>query len=222
MPEGDTREMSWVRERWQRDALLRGMTDLRADDLVLVSDLDEIPSPEALTDACQPGRPPVRFLMDLLIYRLNWRWLDRDEQIATLASVHLGQDFLNAGSINDVVLTGPFTLRPRSGWHLTYQGDVETLRAKMTGMADAFYEDLVPEAAKVGITGAADFLTDEWILGSINTGRDIYARDYRQSEWIDLDEMPPYVQQYPERFAHMLIPRPAEAAPEPEPETAAA
>lgn len=211
MPAGDTREQSWVRERWQRDALLRGMTDLRGDDLVLVSDLDEIPSPEALADACLPGRPPVRFLMDLLIYRLNWRWLDRDEQIATLASVHLGQDFLNAGSINDVVLAGPFTLRPRSGWHLTYQGDVETLRAKMTGMADAFYEDLVPEAAKVGINGPADFLTDEWIQGSIDTGRDIYARDYRRSMWVDLDEMPPYVAEHPERFAHMLIKKPEDA-----------
>lgn len=208
MPVGNDPATTWLRERWQRDALLRGMGDLRADDLVLVSDLDEIPSPEALADACQPGRPPVRFMMDLHVYRLNWRWLDRNEQIATLASVHLGADFLAAGSINDVVLSGPFDLRPDSGWHLTYQGDVERLRAKMTGMADAFYEDLVPEAAKYGVNGPDDFLTDEWILGSIETGRDIYARDYRRTEWVDLDALPPYVQEHPERFAHMLIARP--------------
>lgn len=212
MPVGDDPATTWKRERWQRDALLRGMGDLRGDDLVLVSDLDEIPSPEALEDACQPGHPPVRFCMDLFVYRLNWRWLDRNEQIATLASVHLGEDFLRAGSINDVVLVGPWTLRPDSGWHLTYQGTVAQLRAKMTGMADAFYEDLVPEAAKVGINSSADFLTDEWIQGSIDTGRDIYARDYRKSEWVDLDALPPYVRENEERFAHMLTAKPSAPA----------
>lgn len=210
MPTGDSREQSWVRERFQRDAILRGMPDLAPDDLVLVSDLDEIPSPAALEDALQ--RPPVRFLMDLHVYRLNWRWTDRNEQIATLASVHTGAEYLAAGAVNPVALTVPQVVRPSSGWHLTYQGSIEQLRAKMTGMADAFYEDLVPEAAKAGVSGPADFLTDEWIQGSIDTGRDIYARDYRASEWVDLDQLPPYVEENLERFAHMLVPNPALAA----------
>jgi hypothetical protein len=206
-PEGDSREMDWVRERFFRDAILRGMLpDLDDCDCVYVSDLDEIPRPECLAAAF--ADPPYRFLMDLHVYRLNWRWVDRNEQIATLGSVHCGWEFLNAGDVNSVCLYPPFRLMPDAGWHLTYQGSVDQLRAKMTGMADAFYEDLVPAAAKEGIAGPADFLTDEWILGSINTGRDIYARDYRRTEWVALDELPPYVQENADRFAHMLIPRP--------------
>jgi hypothetical protein len=100
---------------------------------------------------------------------------------------------------------------PDAGWHLTYQGDIPQLRAKMTGMADAFFEDLVPAAAKEGISGPQDFLTDAWIQGSIDTGRDIYARDYRRSEWVPLEDLPPYVIENAERFAHMLIPNPAAA-----------
>lgn len=208
MPIGDGREMDWVRERWQRNAILRGM-DLAPDDRVFISDLDEIPTVEALKEAI--ADPPMRFLMDLHVYRLNWRWLDRNEQIATLGSVHLGQEFLDSGDVNAVCLNGPFRLRPDSGWHLTYQGDIPTLRAKMTGMADAFFEDLVPAAAKEGIDGPEDFLTDEWIQGSIDTGRDIYARDYRRTEWVPLDQLPPYVQAHPEKFAHMLIEKPKDA-----------
>lgn len=206
MPVGDSRAMSWVRERFHRDALLRGMDDLAPCDCVLVSDLDEIPRPESLLRALED--PPYRFVMDLHVYRLNWRWVDRNEQIGTLASVHCGWEFLHAQSINDVVLAAPYRLMPDAGWHLTYQGSVEKLRAKMTGMADAFYEDLVPAAAKEGVTGPDDFLTDAWIQGSIDTGRDIYARDYRPSEWVPITELPPYVQEHPERFAHMLIERP--------------
>ena len=37
---------SWVREKFQRWALGRGLEDLEADDVVIVSDLDEIPRAE--------------------------------------------------------------------------------------------------------------------------------------------------------------------------------
>jgi beta-1,4-mannosyl-glycoprotein beta-1,4-N-acetylglucosaminyltransferase len=225
-PRQEGRAQDWVRERFFRDAILRGMGDLEPDDCVFISDLDEIPNPDALRAAL--ADPPWRFVMDLHVYRLNWRWRDRDEQIGTLGAVHCGQTFLNYRAINPVILApvvhgGVFRLltrarmaeagyAPHVGWHLTYQGDVETLRQKMIGMADAFYEDLVPEAAKHGVSGPEDFLTDEWILGSIETGRDIYARDYRPSEWVGLDELPPYVQEHPEKFAHMLVERPAAVA----------
>ena len=39
---------SWVREKFQRDALSRGFTDMQSDDLIIISDLDEIPRAEII------------------------------------------------------------------------------------------------------------------------------------------------------------------------------
>jgi beta-1,4-mannosyl-glycoprotein beta-1,4-N-acetylglucosaminyltransferase len=217
MPVGEGWDADWQRERHQRNELIRGMADLAPEDVVCVSDLDEIPRPEALAEAI--ANPPMRMLMDLHVYRLNWRWRDRDTLIGTLCMTMTGYELLtrqpNEG-VSQVMLNmlggaGPRptpAARPGSGWHLTYQGDIPWIRRKMTGIADNFWEQLVPEWAKAQ-WNKETFLTDEWIQESIDTGRDIYAREYRPSDWVDVDELPPYVAENRDRFAHMLVPKPA-------------
>lgn len=201
-PGGDTHEADVMRERWQRDALRRGMPDLRDDDLVYVSDLDEIPTPEALEEGL--ANPPLRFGMDLHVYALNWRWLDRGCRIGTLGAVLHGIDILEMSVCWAVLWDQRVEGRPGvSGWHLTYQGGVEAIRSKITGMMDKH------EALVMPGVDPAEVLTDEWIERSIKTGTDIFGRTYRPTEWVDLDQLPPVVQKHPERYAHMMVPRPA-------------
>lgn len=213
MPTGDRHEDDVARERFQRDAVMRGMPGLRPDDVVYLSDLDEIPYPqelESVLDQVADTGTGSRFAMDLHVYALNWRWLDRGCRIGTLGAALPGRKLLDLGPCGAVLWDREVESMPGvRGWHLTYQGDVETLRSKMTGMMDAFYEQLVPDDWKARGVGPEHFLTDEWIQGSIDTGRDIYAREYRPSEWVGLDQLPPYVQENAERFAHMLVPEPA-------------
>lgn len=202
MPLGDAHEDDVARERHQREALIRGMPSLQPEDLVYVSDLDEIPYPEALEEGF--NNPPMRFGMDLHLYRLNWRWLDRGCRIGTLGAVVRGQDILERGVCWAVLWDSRVPQRPGvSGWHLTYQGSVETLRAKITGMMDKAEQLVMPGVDPLRI------LEDDWIQESIQTGRDIFGRTYRPTDWVDLDQLPPYVQQNRERFAHMLISRPS-------------
>jgi hypothetical protein len=202
MPVGEGHEWDVARERHQRDALIRGMEDLRPHDLVYVSDLDEIPYPEALEDAL--ANPPMRFGMDLHLYRLNWRWLDRGCRIGTLGAVVFGKTILENSVCYAVLWDSSVPQRPGiSGWHLTYQGDADTLRAKITGMMDKAEQLVMP-----GVS-AEEILTDEWIVESILTGRDIFGRTYRNTEWVDVTELPAYVLENIGRFKHMLIERPA-------------
>lgn len=41
-------QMSWMRENWQRNGIFRGLSDAADDDLVMISDVDEIPDPKVL------------------------------------------------------------------------------------------------------------------------------------------------------------------------------
>ena len=48
----NTREMAWIRENCQRNAILRGIPKpANDDDYLIIADLDEIPSPEAIKKA---------------------------------------------------------------------------------------------------------------------------------------------------------------------------
>lgn len=209
MPDGEGWDANWARERHQRNAIGRGLADLHPSDRILISDLDEIPYADALEQgisSVDAFGTPVKFLMDMFVYRLNWRWLDRGCLIGSTAAVFPGS-MLPGWNVHDVLLRSPLinTTPGVAGWHLAYQGDINMIRHKMTCIADNFYEQLVPEDKK----GDPDlFLTDEWIQESIDTGRDIYGRDYRPSEWVDLDQMPPCVQENPDRWAHMMVAKP--------------
>src|ERR1044072_7185807 len=63
--------LDWARERAQRNAALVAMEDVAADDIVLLSDVDEIPRPEALTEEYPE---PMKLMMDMHVYFLNWSW----------------------------------------------------------------------------------------------------------------------------------------------------
>lgn len=48
MPPGDGPRAHWVRERHQRNAIARGLVNCRPQDIIMVSDLDEIPNVQTL------------------------------------------------------------------------------------------------------------------------------------------------------------------------------
>ena len=64
-------DQNWQRETLQRAALERGLFDARDDDLILLSDLDEIPTPEKIQEAaCHHGTLRV-FHMRFFSYFAN-------------------------------------------------------------------------------------------------------------------------------------------------------
>lgn len=61
---------AWANEYHQRNALLRGLTSAAPDDLIIISDVDEIPRPEAIT-RYRPWNLYGTFLQRMYCYFLN-------------------------------------------------------------------------------------------------------------------------------------------------------
>lgn len=203
MPKGTSHEDDVKRERWQRDALLRGMPDLQRKDLVYVSDLDEIPYPDSLRMALDGGKR-VRFPMDMFPMALNWRWRDRGCRIGSISCVVYGGDILDKGVCHAALWDNRVQgLEGVHGHHLTYQGGADVIREKILGMMDKY-----PALCMPG-TDPDRILEPGWMEECIATGRDMFGRVYRESDWVGLDAMPSYVQANAEKFAHMMVPRPA-------------
>ncbi len=131
--EGTVTDKSWSRERWQRNAIMRGLTGCQDSDLIIVSDLDEIPSVDAIQsyNGCNRIRS---FSMDLYFYdmstKANDKWLDAKIlpywQLKELTPC--GARYTQAEII------------PNGGQHLSYFGGVEAIVQKISNTAHREYD----------------------------------------------------------------------------------
>jgi beta-1,4-mannosyl-glycoprotein beta-1,4-N-acetylglucosaminyltransferase len=191
---------AWARERSQRDACMVGMDDLAPGDLVFLSDVDEIPDPACFAVA-DPSAGPVWVGMSMHLYYLNWRWPELPVAGGTRASFVTGAQLLERPA-SRLVEEQASHMPGVNGWHLSYQGGVEAIQAKLRACAD--FED-----------GGTLLLAGEWqsrwasaahIEACMATGADLFDRAHRQCEWVGLDALPPAASE--DRFAHMVIPEP--------------
>jgi beta-1,4-mannosyl-glycoprotein beta-1,4-N-acetylglucosaminyltransferase len=144
----------WEREQHQRDALGGVLNNLGAcaGDLILVSDVDEIPAPAAVRRAAaalsaSAPRMILAFEQRLFYFRLNFElvWSRKLPWLGTAAAL-----YEHAKSINGLRTTArhvrgrhsqgydrtaPVFRLPEGGWHFSYLGDDEALRDKLAAFA---------------------------------------------------------------------------------------
>jgi beta-1,4-mannosyl-glycoprotein beta-1,4-N-acetylglucosaminyltransferase len=119
---------AWVREGFQRDAILRGLGDARPDDLILISDVDEIPRPEIVESLRECLTTPVALGLHLGYYRVNLR---------------SAEPWTRSGAVRYRDLETPQRFRERrdlpviedAGWHLSYLGPTEAIVRKLAAFA---------------------------------------------------------------------------------------
>lgn len=180
----------WAREHHQRRALGRGLGGLEPDDLVILTDLDEIVRTEAILWAKRHVQQGTwRFLLHMHLYHLLWRWPDLSwrYQIARCAR---GRDVprdIQAWRLrNDPAMPAVGEYRgtlaaPRSdGWHCAYFGGGERIRYKLAEHAHP--EMALPEHESLGFLEAC-----------VREGRDLFGRDAEHLlVAVAEDELPAY------------------------------
>jgi beta-1,4-mannosyl-glycoprotein beta-1,4-N-acetylglucosaminyltransferase len=193
--EGDSDR--WRREHHQRDALSAGLWDLKDDDLLLLSDLDEIPFPHVVADCATwvPNLEPriVRPRMTQFVYRLRWRWHDTMIPIASFFPPAILRYYDN--SLQRVREAEAWKIgeqaAPGLGWHLSYMGGPDAVAYKLRSAA---HHELDTDA----------YNNPSTIGDSLATGRDLFGRQDRNALRAGDDELPPYALANRDRFAHLL------------------
>jgi beta-1,4-mannosyl-glycoprotein beta-1,4-N-acetylglucosaminyltransferase len=130
-PSGDP----WGREHHQRNALAAGLRDLDvdADDLVLVSDIDEVPDPRVVTSLkAHPPTAPVALGMKWFNYCLN---LIVDQQWSSGRASR----WANVGDPQQLRVAEHLGICENAGWHLSYLGGAERAKQKL---ADFSHQEL--------------------------------------------------------------------------------
>jgi hypothetical protein len=132
-----SRSQVWENEFTQRDAIGVGIARLALapDDLVIISDADEIVDPRALAGVRAGGVAGIAALDQELYYyditNRGPRW--RSARVATPAAIQA------KGGCNNVREFQPADLIERGGWHLSYFGSAAFIRNKIQSWSHQEY-----------------------------------------------------------------------------------
>lgn len=203
-------ESPWTNENYQRNCLLRGLTEAKPEDRILLNDLDEIPRPELVHRyAAESGR--YQFDLAYFSYFLNCRNVsDPHWKAAKLLSywdlLHCLDDI--KPNYSDMLLpavnqgTTPTMIRmcsgfraktiPNGGWHFSSLGGGRAVIEKMTAFAHSEFDKPEKHDART-------------IEQEIRAGKSPLYAIHSFAVPLD-DSFPSYIVENKERFGHLLFP----------------
>jgi beta-1,4-mannosyl-glycoprotein beta-1,4-N-acetylglucosaminyltransferase len=170
----------WDTEAAHRNAGLRGLVGLVNNDVVLVSDVDEIPDRDLIPRfAAALHRHPVLTLeQKFYYYNFNWRkptmW--RNAYVTTF-----GQ--LRSVSMQNLRRSG-HPIVPDAGWHMSYADSAEKIREKIESFS---HQEL----------NTPRFKAEDHLRGCLTSGTDLFLRGPTEDcIWTEAAELPEELQAF--------------------------
>jgi beta-1,4-mannosyl-glycoprotein beta-1,4-N-acetylglucosaminyltransferase len=123
----------WQREEYQRDSLARGLFDAGPEDIVIISDIDEIPSERMINEVKNQNnildlKPILALEMDHFYGTiLNKTQFWYHSKIVKFKNIRHRFSFIRLGSSNGVIRS--------AGWHFTSFGGQERLIEKVNSFS---------------------------------------------------------------------------------------
>jgi hypothetical protein len=194
---------TWGRERYQRDAILEGLSESASNDIVMIGDVDEIPRPETVQKLRTSISSVWGFRMPLFNFKYNYMMVTQDLYSVWSGAVRRHaltspEDFrrmrhaLNTFPLNHN--DGTVEIMEHAGWHFTYLGSEDFARSKIQSFA---HDE----------TNRPDILDQLDIEDSINRGVGIIRtnEDYRFSPVAVDDYLPKTITSNVNDYKEQLI-----------------
>lgn len=180
---------SWKYERHQRDALARGLSGCSDGDIVITSDVDEIPRPDVVS-LYRPEMGLVGLNQSMHTYWLNC--VNRETEYAWCKMLPFG---LAKGMTHCQIRYAKTDVLQDGGWHFSFMGGVREVVDKIEAWAHQEYN--------------LKQLKDERVIQrNMEAGIDPHERAIRYHvEPLD-STYPWYVLKNRERFRHLIHPSP--------------
>ncbi|WP_448662922.1 glycosyltransferase [Sphingomonas sp. CJ20] len=131
--EDDPGGFSWKREGHQREAIARGIPDLADDDMVLISDVDEIPRRRVI--AALREMPADLYSLQLAIHLYFLDLKSPEPWISAAAAPGRLIRRIGVNPVRYLVKQGIGRTIEDAGWHLTWMGGLDGFREKMRAYA---------------------------------------------------------------------------------------
>ena len=155
----------WVNEQFQRNCIMRGLEkipDLQGEDIIIITDLDEIPDPRMLS-RIKNGNLPVtlnKIEMDFYYYNLNTKFINK-WAVGYLGRYDYILNSLNSGNTLSIIRFREYNNIPNGGWHLSYFGDVKFIQNKLQQFGHVEYS-------------GEEYTNETYITNHIRKGQSIF------------------------------------------------
>ena len=201
-------QVSWMRENFQRNAIMRGLADANEDDLIVISDLDEIPRPEVLT-RISAYEGVTALALEQFAYYLNFKNYTHETITVTraLSYKNLVDDSSFKGlpvdfrGFDAAVNLGPTPTKARecrptrvvknAGWHFSYIGGAEKIVKKIQSIAIEYAHEFSDKK--------------DWIEKEIVRGGDVTKCGGRFFAVPLDDRFPVWIRENRERFTDLIF-----------------
>lgn len=161
---------AWSREAYQRNCIKRGLDlipNLTGDDVLIITDADEIPDPDKL-DSIKNRKVyynnPIRLQQDMYYYNFNCKANIPNTTALLIEYKHLG--FFE--DINKIVRTYWYHTTDKFGWHLSYFGDSKWIVEKIKAFSHQEYNN-------------ETYTNEETINELIKNCQDLFFRDNKST-----------------------------------------
>ena len=192
----------WQLENYQRDCIMRGLKDAADDDVVMISDLDEIPNPEMIKnykDGIQVFHQAMMyyFLNNINIVDSVWKNGTRIGHFSDLKNPNqdLRDECCYEYSKKGMPTYFRFckgTVVENAGWHFSYCGGIDAIIRKRNSIAEQNFN-------------TKKNMQPEQIKRKIYSGRDILDRKYYYKIVKIDDFFPEYIRNNQDKYNHLIL-----------------
>lgn len=180
---------AWGREAHQRNCIFRGLPiDMKDDDVLIVSDADEIPDLDDLK------LPLCGWNLDIHYYFVNLLTVGKHWPCVMASTVSVLRE--RFGNQSHLLREHRYHIPlSRKGWHFSYLGGAEKIKTKIESFS---HTEFLHCAESSRIEKA---LTDDW-----KKGVDVLGRPMQFEKREDLTYLPEYMKRNKEKLSHLFCP----------------
>lgn len=208
---------AWTQENLQRNRISEGLVGAEPDDIVMVSDLDEIPNPERVIEAARRiAQDDAMLALDQTMFYYYVNYIDQGFPTWRMGTkVQSYRKFLHGLDHVDVPY-GRFNVKALNrgttankiriwegaerladgGWHFSYLGGTEAILKKLKCFAHIEFS-------------TAEYADPELVKRRVAAGEDLFRRPGHSYRVVPVDDtFPTYLRENRERYAALFLPDP--------------
>jgi len=181
LPEGTV----WEREAFQRNTIMDCLSNAKDDDIVIISDADEIPCKEAVK-RYKTYMGVAALNMNLYYYYLN---LCSGKQVWAMPKI-LTYGMLKNSTPNEIRNNNAQTVMHDGGWHFSYMGGIDAIKNKIESYSHIEHN-------------TAQFKNDNFIKSKIDNNEFLF--DDKKLTLTEIDETyPSFIFNNQSNYSHLI------------------
>lgn len=157
----------WLRENHQRNCIIRGLDRFNDDDIVMISDVDEIPNVKAIQNNAQT------YSLDMITFNYSLNFIQTFERWFGTVVTHK-RDIVEHGAQYFRDRRSRFPVLEFAGWHFTSFGDTSFVTNKLKNFAhcreEGFDTEMTDKYISEGLSHNGKFKltpTPQYILDTV-------------------------------------------------------